>query len=297
MNIFFGPNQTNQLRGDCIVQLVQRSDLAPVPRTVELTVRNMTGMDAKFAEGAVFYTGRENLAYRVVKQERNAGTGIVQGKDVMGTLTVHAFLDACAAIGFRRQKAVIKENATFGQIYRACGATVGVQNDFPVAHFACLAGRVPSFDIALALQEECGALVLRNGVLSVMRLPDLLKQTPVATLQSGTDQGVTSEFLLRHEVPAFFSVDKTGAVIQGNVTNTRAMQFVPNLDARQLFNMSRVLVTRQVIRSTLASKVNAGDAVKVGGQVYAVITTADVFEQMDGATNSYSKIWVGTLST
>lgn len=295
MNVWLKENG-DLLAGDMIVKWVLRSDLAPVPRTLELTVRVKDGIEQRLKEGAHLWTGRENLKYRIVKTQRNKPSGLVQGKDQLATYTVFALLDSCAQVTFRRERAVIMENTTMGAVYRSCGANASIGNDLNVSRFACFVGQVPSFHLAQIMQEEGAALVLRDKVLSMTRISDLMKQTSKDVVgQVDTSELTESEFQLRHEVPAFFSIDEAGAFVKGDTTKARAAMFAPRTKSMQLMNMSKVLVTKRVLDSQMAQQVQAGDVVMIGGVKQVVITAAHVFEGGEGIKQSNSRFWLGEV--
>jgi hypothetical protein len=221
----------------------------------------------------------------------------VQGDDVLGTFTVVALLASCVRVSYRRDRAVIRDNGKLGEIYRACGADIAIADDVPVKRFACFAGDVPSYHLAAAMQEECVALVLRNRRLSLVRLPDFFRQTPVDTLgQADTTDIVESEFLERHEIPAFLSVNDDGDFVFGDFSRPRNIQYQPCSDERILRNMSRVLVTRRLVESQLAEQINAGDILDVENEKLVVITAVHYAEANEGITESNSRFWVGSIS-
>lgn len=297
MNVYLSEGGKDLLRGDLVVRWVLRSDLAPVPRTVELSVRVKDGIEAKLKEGGFFWTGREMLKYRIIKAERPNSSGLVQGDEQVAVLSVTAILDSCHRIAFRRNRAVVRDSARFSELYRACGAEVPVANDFTVSRFACYVGQVPSFHLAQTLQEEGGALVLREGKIAFVRTDDLLKQAAKTGIaQTDSSDMMQSGFLERHEIPAYFSVAPDGSFVRDTSTDNRALEYLPRMDARRLRNLSRVLVTRRIVRSTMAAEVVAGDCLEVAGKKMVVITGAHVYEQNEGQTESYSKLWVGDLN-
>lgn len=298
MNVYLKQNAQEQVPGDLFQRWVLRTDLAPVPRTVEMTLQVKDGIEQRLAEGATFWTGRELLPYRVVKSKRDAATGVVQGKDQMATFSVTGLLSSCAQVSFRRPRAVIRENAQLGELFRACGATATIAGDLPVRRFTCFAGQVPSFHLAQAMQEESSVLVLRGGQLSIVRVADLFRQQPADIIdQTDSTELIESEYLQRHEIPAFFSLADDGSFVFGNFDATRAVRYLPRTEERALRNMTRVLVTRRVVDSQLAEQINAGDILQVAGQNMAVITGAHVMQRgKNGAIESNSKFWCGVLS-
>lgn len=297
MNVYFSDNGGDQLPGQFIQRWVLRSDLTPVPRTVELTVKVSGDIQERLKVGANFWTGREMLKYEVVKLDRADPSGVVQGTEQRQAMTVTALLASCAQIAYRRPTAVIAEGRTLGALFRACGATASIADDFTVKRFACMRGQVPSFQLAIALQEEAAALVLRNKKLSVVRLPDLFNKTAIdAVGQADTTAKIESEFLERHEVPSYFSTAENNAFVMGAFENARTSVYWPRADEGTLRNMSKVLVLRKVVPSAMCQEVNAGDMMVVEGEKLVVITAAHCFEQREGTTDSKSRLWLGAMS-
>lgn len=288
-----------QIRGDLIKSAVLRSDLAPIPLTLEAEFRGGdNSMDKKLAEGQIIMANGGD-ALRIVKSDV-VPTPTVQGDRMMSGVRVTAFLDACADVAFVRRRAIIKENSSLAGIYKAAGATLkGVLSDFAVPRFYCLAGDTPTFPIARVLQEAGGAVRWKGGRLQFLRLPDIFTQAPVMTLPDNTSENVASGFLERHAVPWFFSIDPSGGLIYGNRDKARAVRFAPFQDEHRLRNMSRCLVLRKVARTGFSGQVTAGDLVaSTGGEKLGVITAAHVFESGSddgGAQNSYTRLWVGSL--
>lgn len=286
------------LRGDMVVSAVLRSDLTPIPMTLEATLRLDDELRPFVREGEVIEAGTYDTPFRIVKTTDDAQSVGVQGERAAGTISLVGLMNACHMVAFRRQTAIIKEGATVGGIYRACGARVGIESDFPVPRYACLAGDVPSIGIARVLQEEGGALVFAGGDrLRFVRLPDLFSQKPVDRVMGDTTEDLTSGFLERHEVPSFYSLNAAGGFVFGNRNKVRAMNYWPRSDARMLRNMTRVLVQKKTLRSQFAGNIKAGDVVTVDDVPYAVVTAAHVHESgTDGAaSSSYSKLWLGAL--
>ncbi|KAF1003300.1 MAG: hypothetical protein GAK28_04805 [Luteibacter sp.] len=288
-----------QIRGDLIKSAILRSDLSPVPLTLEAEFRGGDdGMEKKLAEGQIILANGGD-ALRIIQSEA-VPTPTVQGDRMISGLRVTALLDACADAAYVRQRAIIKENASLAGIYRAAGATVkSVTSDFAVPRFYCLAGDTPTFSIARILQEAGGAVRWKSGRLQFLRLADIFAQAPVMTLPDNTSENVTSGFLERHAVPWFFSIDPSGALIYGNRDKARAVGFAPFQDEQRLRNMSRCLVLRKVTRAGFSGQVAAGDLVAyTGGAKLGVITAAHVFESGTddgGSQNSYTRLWVGSL--
>ncbi len=242
------------IRGDAIVSAVLRTDLVPVPVTLECTVRYSKDMEAQLKEGAIVKAGFGMPELRIIWSSPDRGSlGKEQGGKPLGSISFVALLDACADIAFRRAKAIIKENASLGAIYRACGARVSIESDFSVDRFTCFAGGVPSYHIAVALQEAAGALVWMHEArkLKFMRMPDLFEGAPVVTIAGDDTEQIKSGFLERHEVPWFYSTEKDGAVVHGNRQKTRASAYTPLKSTVTLNNMTRALVHSRTMSGRL----------------------------------------------
>lgn len=290
----------NAIRGDFIVKAVLRTDLVPVPVTLEATIRYDEDVAPLLVEGMKVQAGPGSPDLRIIWSSPDSGRfGQMQGQRKVGVIKFTALLDSCAAIAFRRKTAVIKEGATLAGIYRACGATVVVDQDIAISRFSCFAGGVPSYNVAVALQEAAGALVwqYKTQRLKFMRLPDLFLQVPVEVLAEDDTERVSSGFLERHEVPWFYSCAPDGSLIQGNRTKTRAALFTPLKDATALNNMTRALVHSRTFTGRLDITLNAGDVISVAGVPLVVVTAAHLYESgTDGAnSDQYSRLWLSAL--
>lgn len=295
MNVYLQPEGRDELPADLIHRWVLRSDLAPVPRTVEMTLQIKEGIQERLAVGRTFWTGKEMLEYEVTKAVQHKGSAVVQGSDQLATFSITALLAPCARIAYRRDRAVVRRNTSLGELFRECGAAVAIGNDFPVDRFSCFVGQVPSIQLAKALQEEGAALVFRDKRLSVVRLADMMRQEPVDYIgQTDSTDHTDSEFLERHEIPAFFSTDDDGNFVFGDFSRTRAVRFHPRADERTLRNCTRVMVTRRVVDSRMAQQIKAGDVLDINGERLAVITAAHAMEKRQGVSEMSSRFWLGS---
>lgn len=294
MNIYIETGEA--IRADLTLRWTLRSDLAPVPRTVEFTVQVADEVDKYLAEGKRIVTGREALEYLIIKSDLDPPDGYIQGKQSIQSRSVIAILASCAEIAFRRSRAVVLEGKQFRDIYASCGAKITMANDIAVPRFTCFKGHIPSFGISAALQEAGACIVYRDGM-RMVRLPDLFKQDAMDAIEQTDSTGhIESEFMQRHEIPAFYSLDVAGAIVKGNFTKDRAVSYIPRTNEIHLQNMTRVLVTDGIIESQLAEQIGAGDIISVMGAKKAVITAAHKMERMDGSIESKSRFWVGSVA-
>lgn len=284
------------LPGDVMLKWIGRSDLTPVPRSIEFVVKLIDGVQEKLKTGASIWSGRENLRYEIVKTDREQPLGQVQGKSQQQAMKVTALLHRCASVARPLNSATILTDTTLGAIYRACGAFMPVASDFAVPRFTCFKGHAPSYPIAQALQEEGAALVLRNGSITAMRLTDMAQQAPVADIgQVDSSAKIESEFLQLQDIPSYYSVDDTAAIVLGQMGQARRVKFIPRADVRQLRNASCVLVRSKTVDSTICQQYQAGDVIRVAGENLVIITAAHAFENLEGAQESRSRLWLGKL--
>lgn len=295
MNVYLSENG-DQLPTDVVIRWVSRSDLTPVPRSLEFTVKLIDGLEAKLKRGTVVWSGRENLPYKIVKTQREKPLGEVQGKAQQQAMSVIALLDSCAALAEPLAKAVVLRDTAFSNALRSCGAFLRIGSDFKVPRFTCFRGRQPSYSVARVLQEEGAALVFVGGRLQVMRLTDIAKQAPVDDIgQVDASAKIDSEFLELQQVPSWYSVDDAGAIVAGQMGESRVVNFMPRGDLRQLRNASCVLVRSKTVDSQQCQQIQAGNVLAVGGENLVVITAAHAAIQKTGAMESYSRLWLGRL--
>jgi hypothetical protein len=286
----------DQLPTDVILKWVGRSDLTPTLRSLEFTVKLIDGVQDKLKVGASVWAGRENLRYEIVKTDRAQPIGQVQGKNQQQAMKVTALLHRCASVARPLNNAVILTKTTLGAIYRACGAFMPVASDFAVPRFTCFKGHQPSYPLAQALQEEGAALVLRNGSITAMRLTDMVKQNAMADIgQVDSSAKIESEFLQLQDIPSFYSVDDSAAIVLGQMGQARRVSFMARADERQLRNASCVLVRSKTVDSTICQQYQAGDVLRVAGENLVIITAAHAFENLEGAQESRSRLWLGKL--
>lgn len=288
-----------QIRGDLIDQAILRSDLSPIPVTLEADIRaGDDDFEARLQEGQLLKTVSGDEFY-IIKSERTASRASLGDKELAG-FRITALLNCCLSVAYVRSRAIIKENATLSAIYRAAGASVpSIQSDFPVPRFYCPIGQTPTFHIARVLQEEGGVVRWKNSKLQFIRLQGILDGKVVRTLPETAALDVNTGFLERHEVPWFFSLDEAGGVVFGNRDKPRSVQFSPFKNVQRLRNMTRCLIHRKTAKILYDINICAGDVIAfTGGTKYAVITAAHVFKSGStdgGATEAFTRLWLGEV--
>jgi len=292
------------IRGDMISSIVVRSDMSPIPLTLEAEIRVDEEIQDQLVEGELLSIDGmtegdgDGEVVRIVKSER-AINRAVQGKREMDAVKITALLDSCLSLSFVRSRAIIKENVPLSAIYRAAGASIKkVDDDIAVARFTCLVGDTPSFLVSKLLQEEGGVVRWKSGKLRFFRLGRLFEQEISLNLPENASDDINSDFMERHEIPWFFSIKDDGGFVFGNRQSPRSVLFVPFKNSQSLVNMSRCLVHRKTTKITLTPSLSAGDLVNtVGDQDLCVVTAAHAFfSGTDGSgSNQYTKLWLSSL--
>jgi hypothetical protein len=280
--IIIPPGSDVPLRGDLLVRAVLRSDLTPIPQTLELEVRSGPE-SAALQVGAVLRAGRELTPFRIIKESGSGPSGRVTAGRSIEVRGFVCLIDSCAPVADPRTRAVVAYGASLGGLYRSCGARVTVENDVQVPVFACLKGHVPTFSIAQALQEAAGAIVVTGAArVAFRRLADLITADPVRDLAEDVGEAVESGFVERHAIPATFSTDSAGAYLYGGENSGRGVLYRPGASQATLNSLGSALVTRRKIRSIFAPDIVAGDVLSVAGARHVVVTAAHVFEAGGG---------------
>lgn len=297
MELYFGEDGDQRIRGDFIRRAVLRSDLVPIPLTLEAEIRVETDTAHHFEVGKKVTTYAGD-ALEIIKSEHIQQARMQDG-DLAGSVRFIAILQTVSQVAFIKARAVIKRNASLSEVYRACGATLrGIEGDFAVPRFACLAGEAHTFHISRALQEAGGVVRWRDGGLSFIPLGALFSQEPVDIIVDSSSDDVESGFLERHEIPWFYGLDADGEFVHGNRGKARAARFQPGAGVMTLRNMTECLVLSKVTRLKYTEKVAAGDLIEViGGEPLVVMTAAVLFAPgADGdEPEQYTRVWLGRL--
>jgi hypothetical protein len=286
-----------QIRGDGIRSAVYRSDLAPIPATLEIEIRDDNDIRRFIVEGKTIEANGDR--FRIVKSNLVTDRES-QGKRGISFTHVIGLLESCHTAAFVRQKAIIKENASLAEIYRAAGASIrAIDADFPVPRFYCQIGQAPTFPIAQILQEEGGVVRWKSGKMRFFRNQDLFRQKPVMTLPDNADENVVSGFQERHEIPWFYSTAPDGSFVHGNRTKSRSAGYSPHKNSLRLHNMTRCLVRQKISKIHFSGRLAAGDLIDISGSKALVITTAAHIWQSgtDGlvGTGQYTRLWLSGL--
>lgn len=289
--------ELKSIKGNYIRSLVIRNDLVPVPLSIEAEIRIDSGENSFLDNGKVIsLSGGEEL--RIILSKRIT-SGKVQHGHVADYIKIIAVLDSVAGACFVSSRAIIKQQTSLAAIYMAAGCKIkAIQGDFTISEFSCIAGETPTFGIARALQESAGVVGWKDGKLWMKPVIELFAQQPKHAVSIVGSYDVEAEFLKRHQIPTFYSVDPKGNVIYGNRKKTRKMVFVPNKTETVLRNMGTCLVLCRVVQIAYNQSITAGDLIKIDENTnYVVITAATIFTSgAEGdSPQQFTKLWLGEL--
>lgn len=298
MQVFYEDNGEKMLiDGEYLKKAILRNDLVPVPVTLELDVRVEEDSKAFFAQGEKLHTG--NGDEFIILKSTLVNSGKVQGGNMAEYIAITAILSSVIDVCYVKDKAIRKVNTSLSDIYRSIGCKLkGVDGDFSVPEFNCMAGEPPSFQIAAILQENAGVVSWFDGRLAFRPLASLFSQDALADIPILSAERVSSGFLERHEIPTFYSLNDQGEFIYGSANKTKTLRFVANKDEITLRNMSTCLVLKQVSRISYNDNIVAGDLIQVSAdEKLVVITAVHVFSAgIDGdPPRQYTKLWLGEL--
>lgn len=303
MQIYYDDDgEKTLLDGKFLKSCVVRTDLVPIPVTVEAEIRVDSSTKHFFEQGSTIYTSNQD-EFVIIKSEEITSDK-VQVKDLAQSMKIIAVLSSVVDAAYVKEKSIKKDKTTLTNIYRIIGCKLKkIVGDFTVPTFCCLAGDPPTFQIAMILQESGGVICWREGELHFIALRDLFSQEVLTDIPIVSAQNVQNGFMERHEIPSFYSINEAGEFIYGNREKARTARFIANKDEVTLRNMSTCLVKKQESRIAYNENINAGDLIRVGVDEnnnpinLVVITAAHVFSAgIDGDTpQQYTKLWLGEL--
>lgn len=283
------------LGSDVVTRVILRTDMTPIPATIEIEARRIAQVERILSEGQRILVGDAKGEFTIIKSQQVANNSPLQGEYPTSGLKVIGMLSSCEPIARRLQRSVIRENAPLGEIYRACGAQVRIGSDFNVPRFSCFVGMTPSFEVAKVLQEEAGALIYADGAVTYRRLGELIAQSAALTVPDAATEILSSDFLERHAVPFAFSTDAAGAIVSGRREASRGVHYQPRADQRIVNNLGQALLQRRKMRTAFTPSLQAGSRIDVGSSRMVVITAAHVFDAIGG--DQYTQAWLGELSS
>lgn len=284
----------SQIGGGNLISAIYRTDLVPVPVTLELVVKADDRLRDLFAIGRKMTTPK-GVPLVIVKSQVINEQSIKAGRRV-AAIHVIAIIGGCEALLGVTNKAVHLENTNFNEVYRALGAKVRIQRDVKLASFTCLKGQLPTAAIALALQREAAVVCNTESGLSIIRLNDLMGGDAIMFDKSAV-QWIDNPNVIRHSNINYLSIDDNGSDILGTARAERSIQYYPRADTRELQNLRRILITKATITRQLDERLDAGATISVDGQSLVTLTGVHKYETgaMGGRSVAATKAWLAQV--
>lgn len=277
--------------GENLISAIYRTDLVPVPVTIELVVKaddrlhKLLLIDKKL-------TTPQGVSLTIVKSQVINEQSIKAGKRI-AAIHVIAVLSGCEPLLGVTKKAISLENTSFNEVYRALGAKVRIKRDIKLASFVCLKGQMPTVAIAKALQKESAVICHTDNGLSVVRLNELMVGDPVLFDKSAV-QWIDHPNAIRHGNVNYLSIDDNGSDILGTAKSERSIEYYPRADNRELQNLRRILITKATITRQLDDRLDAGKLIEVDEKTLVALTAAHRFESgaLGGPAVMATKAWL-----
>ena len=284
----------SSIGGGDLISAIYRTDLVPVPVTLELVVKADDRLRELLVISKELLTPK-GIRLEIVKSQVINEQSIKAGRRI-GAIHIIAVLAGCAPLLGVTKKAVSLENTSFNEVYRALGASIRIKRDIKLASFTCLKGQMPTVPIALALQKEAAVICYTEQGLSVIRLNDLM--TGETTLfDKSAVQFIEHPNAISHGNVNYFSIDDNGTDILGSARAQRSIQYYPRADDRELQNLRRILITKATITRQLDERLQAGLGVKVEEARFTVLTSAHRYDSgaLGGPSITATKAWLAQL--
>jgi len=282
---------------DRFISGILRSDLLPVPVTLEFQALLTAEMDEQLQEKSVIMIGDNYLEMIIVKRVM-VTSGFLRDDQLLSIGSYIAVLNGCERLIEPARKATYLEDTTIGAALRASGNKLKVKEDVPLYHYFCAVGATPSYEIARKCGEEAAVIYCSDeGKIIVKRLSQIMNQDPVLELDESAVNWIENATQLNHAVPSYQTVNADGSTIEGELKVGAKTAFYPNLDSRRLKNLSTVLVTRGTVMWTYNPDLMAGDVVKIKDRKYVILTAAHRFETgvLGSQSISASKFWLAEV--
>lgn len=285
---------SSSIGGGNLINAIYRTDLVPVPVTLELVVKADDRLHELLLVDKTLTTPK-GVSLTIVKSQIINEQSIKAGKRI-AALHAIAVLSGCEPLLGVTKKAVSLTNTSFNEVYRALGAKVRIKRDIKLASFVCLKGQMSTVAIAKALQKESAVICHSEQGLSVIRLNELM--IGEATLFDKTAvQWINHPNAVRHGNINYLSIDDNGSDILGTARSERSIEYYPRADNRELQNLRRILITKATITRQLDDRLDAGKLVVVDNKTLVTLTAAHRFDTgvLGGPAVMATKAWLAQV--
>ena len=280
--------------GNDLISAIYRTDLVPVPVTLELVVKADDRLHELLLVDKTLTTPK-GVSLTIVKSQVINEQSIKAGKRI-AALHVIAVLSGCEPLLGVTKKAISLENTSFNEVYRALGAKVRIKRDIKLASFICLKGQMPTVAIAKALQKESAVIFHSEQGLSIIRLNELMIGDATLFDKSAV-QWIDHPNAIRHGNINYLSIDDNGSEILGTARAERSIEYYPRADNRELQNLRRILITKATITRQLDDRLDAGKLITVDDKTLVSLTTAHRFDSgaLGGPAVMATKAWLAQV--
>jgi hypothetical protein len=284
----------SSIGGGNLISAIYRTDLVPVPVTLELVVKADDRLHGLLLIDKTLTTPK-GVSLTIVKSQVVNEQSIKAGKRI-AALHVIAVLSGCEALLGVTKKAVSLTNTSFNEVYRALGAKVRIKRNIKLASFVCLKGQMPTVAIAKALQKESAVICHSEQGLSVIRLNELMNGASTLFDKSAV-QWIDHPNAIRHGNTNYLSIDDNGSDILGTARSERSIEYYPRADNRELQNLRRILITKATITRQLDDRLDAGKLIAVDDKTLVILTGAHRFESgaLGGPAVMATKAWLAQV--
>lgn len=284
----------SQIGGGNLISAIYRTDLVPVPVSLELVVKADDRLRELLSIGSKLMTPK-GVPLAIVMSRVINEQSIKAGRRI-AAIHVIAVIAGCEALLGVTSKATSLDNTSFNEVYRALGAKTRIKRDIKLASFTCLNGQLPTTPIAQALQKEAAVICNTDTGLSVIRLNELMEGEAILFDKSAV-QWINNPNAIRHSNVNYLSIDDNGSDILGTARSERSIQYYPRADTRELQNLRRILITKATITRQLDERLEAGKLISVNDQRLVVLTAAHTYESgaLGGRSVMATKAWLAQI--
>lgn len=274
-----------------------RTDLLPVPCSIEFSVNGVGKYADKLALNSEILVADYNTPFTIVKSNPFHLNTLKNG-ELMGAVACIAIPTPFLPMITPLSVAKYLQNTSLMGVVRSIGVKCNFGNNIPLPKFTALNGVVPSKRLAIHLQQEACVLYFKNEVINFRKVDDFFKQDEVLILASNSIVWFDSDKVRELTSTAYTGVDTDGSTqVSENITKGVRVSQKAGLDARQLKNLEKVLVLRGVAVQNFDMKLQAGEVVKIDGVKYVIITSAHYVNtgNLGSPSATLTKIWIGKL--
>jgi|GEM_PF-391467 len=258
-----------------LISATLRTDLVPIPSSIEFTVQSTAELDSLLKEGEQLTVNDISHPFELIKVTPLKTQTIKQDRRV-GGISCIGILAGCKRLIENSKQAVISNETSFNSVIRACGATISLGSDLPLPKFVCLKGSMPTQRLAHYLQQEAAVICFQNNKVSAQKIDSLFKQEAITKLDPSSVVWISSKPLELMQKSSFVTVENNGSTVVGDdsITPGHTVKQRAGLDARQVKNLEKVLILRGTIIRPLNLNWNAGDIFEIDSKKYVVLTAA-----------------------